>query len=387
MRSAETRIQVDPARDLRFCGDVVLRQHGSATAAQVTPIWRNFVLGQTPAGAVLLVRSVARARRVLLKTLCVADETVVVPANATAGLVEAVKRANGKPRFANLDAHLRLALTAPVAVAWAESVAGLPTTSTEDADLLVVDYADSVPLGPLPPFAADVLLFGLHLTTTADDAGALLVCREADLARRISAQLSPADEPDWARAAWQLQRLHHHLPQQQVHLAQLRHALDEAAGLPGLANDHTLALPFGIAVQIPPECAPSTFYHYACGENTPIQWLPFMRPLHPAAVHDLGASGLATAAQLERWVLAPLGLKSSAETLAQTVLGIVKAAEYLGVRWRTQPQRAAAYAVALQERYGPGHDAYRPTFTITPEAEATVGAVFAEFAPPPCRVI
>ena len=292
---------IDPAHDLVFCGDVVLRQNGSATPAHVTDAWRNFVLGQAEAGAVLIVRSVARARRALLQTLCAPGQTVVLPANATYDLVETVKRTKAKPSFAALDIHLNLALPSPTPVAWAEPVAGLPTGCTGRADMLVIDYADSAPLGRIAELTGDVLLFGLHLAPQPEEAGALLLFRDATLAQAVSARLRAADEPDWARASWQLQRLAYHAPRHQQALAGLQQALDAAAGLPRLPLTNTPTFAQGVAVQIPPESTPSLFYHYAQGENTPVAWLPTLRPLHPAAV----AQGMTTAAHLERWVLAP----------------------------------------------------------------------------------
>ena len=373
---------IDPARDLVFCGDVVLRQNGAATSAHVTAAWRDFVLRQGERGAVLLVRSVARARRALLQTVCPPGTTVLLPANATYDLVETVKRAKVKPRFAALDAHLPLALPSSTPVAWAEPVAGLPTGCTGCADLLVLDYADSAPVGRFAEMTGDVLLFGLHLSAQLEEAGGLLLFRDAGLAQAVSARLRAADEPDWARAAWQLQRLAHHAPRHRQALSELQEALLAAAGLPLLPMTNAPAIAQGVAVQIPPESIPSIFYHYAQGENTPVAWLPYLRPLHPMAA----AQGLTTAAHLARWLLAPLGLHTPADEVAQIVLGIVKAAEYLGVRWRTNPQRAAAYAALLTERYGPDHDAYRPAFATAPASVFEQPEFFDDFAPLACRV-
>lgn len=382
MRGADERLQIDLARDLIFRGDLVFRQQGPATADYVTAAWHNFVYGDRQGGAVLLVRSVARARRALLQSLCAAGERVLLPANATHTLVESVKRAAVPFCFGGLDAHLHLLLPRPVRVAWVEPVAGLPTMWTAPVDYQVIDYADSLPVGSLPSDVGDVLLFGLHLGLAAEEAGALLVFRDATLAQQVCARLGPADEPEWERAAWQLQRLVYYGPRQQEALAQLQHALMVAAGLPLLPVDKAPALAHGVAVQVPPECVPSTFCHYVRSENTPIAWLPTLRPLHPAAA----AMGMATATNLERWLLAPLGLTTTAAELAQTVLGVVKAAEYLGVRWYTAPRRAAAYAALLTARYGPGHDAYRPVFSTPLAAAFELSEFFADFAPLACRV-
>jgi hypothetical protein len=74
--------------------------------------------------------------------------------------------------------------------------------------------------------------------------------------------------------------------------------------------------------------------------------------------------GAATAANLARWLLVPVGPDYTDAEIGHAVLGVVKASEYLGVRWRTDPARAAAYAALLTERYGPDHDAYRPVFEV-----------------------
>lgn len=232
------------------------------------------------------------------------------------------------------------------------------------------------------PLTADVLLFGLHLSHNMAEAGALLVIRDHAVAERLVVLAGSADEPECARAAWQLQRLSAICAQQAQQLSTLQTALATAAGLPMLTPVTPFALAHGVAVQIPAEATPSTFYHYIQGEQTPIIWLPQLRPLHPAAISQAAQ----TAQHLERWLLTPVSPTTPTDLLAQTALGVVKAAEYLGVRWRTNPQRAAAYAALLTARYGPDHDAYRPAFAV-PVATLDDGAeAFAAFAPPACRV-
>jgi hypothetical protein len=124
------------------------------------------------------------------------------------------------------------------------------------------------------------------------------------------------------------------------------------------------ALAHGVAVRVPDECDPATFYSYVRGENTPVRSLPEVRPVHYAAVRDLGPAWRATAEHLARWLIVPVGPDQTPDELAHAILGIVKAADYLGVRWRTAPTRAATYARAMVERYGPEHDAYRPVFEL-----------------------
>ena len=150
------------------------------------------------------------------------------------------------------------------------------------------------------------------------------------------------------------------MAQQQRRLAEVRRGIEEAAGLPTLAVHSAGGLAHGVAVQIPAECDVSTFYAYVRGEHTPVFWLPELRRTHRAAIANCPAS----AAHLARWLLVPVGPDDTDEEIRHAVLGIVKAAEYLGVRWRTDPARAAWYADLMKEMYGPGHDAYRPVFAI-----------------------
>jgi hypothetical protein len=115
---------------------------------------------------------------------------------------------------------------------------------------------------------------------------------------------------------------------------------------------------------VPLESEPSTFYSYLRGENTPARWLPELRPVHYAAVREPGQAWRASAVHLARWLMVPVGPDYSADEVRQAVLGVVKASDYLGVRWRLDPARAASYARAMDERYGPDHDAYRPVFAL-----------------------
>ena len=106
--------------------------------------------------------------------------------------------------------------------------------------------------------------------------------------------------------------------------------------------------------------------------------------LHPDARCQHPIEALATGERLARWLLAPVGPAMSEEEVRHAVLGIVKAADYLGVRWYSDPQRAAWYATLLDERYGPGHDAYRPAFALEPgHLAAPRPAVTASPAPRP----
>ena len=104
----------------------------------------------------------------------------------------------------------------------------------------------------------------------------------------------------------------------------------------------------------------ATFWAYAKAENTPLDWLALRQPIHYRAMPACRSS----AENLLRWLLVPANPDYGEAELRAAVLGVVKAAEYLGVRWRVNPQQAQAYAALMDEMYGPGHDAYRPAFEV-----------------------
>jgi hypothetical protein len=148
---------------------------------------------------------------------------------------------------------------------------------------------------------------------------------------------------------------------QQAVLAETWRGLHEAAGLPliPLTSDGVLA--HHVAVRIPDECDVATFYAYVRAERTPARWLPEVRPIHYAALRMPGRCAV-TASHLARWLLIPVGPDYTDEEIKHAVLGVVKAAEYTGMRWAVDHGRAAEYAAMLDELYGPDHDAYRPLF-------------------------
>jgi hypothetical protein len=153
---------------------------------------------------------------------------------------------------------------------------------------------------------------------------------------------------------------------QTKNLDEVRRGLHEAAGLV-TAQGNRLALATGVAVQIPLESDVATFYAYVEQENTPVRWLPQIQPLHYAALRPDGAPDhRATATNLSRWLYVPVGPDYTFEEIKHGVLGIVKSAEYLGVRWRINPSYAAEYAALMDRTYGRGHDAYRPLFMLDP---------------------
>ena len=97
---------------------------------------------------------------------------------------------------------------------------------------------------------------------------------------------------------------------------------------------------------------------YLRAENTPSKWAPEIRPLHYAAI----ASQRESAEHLARWMLIPASPFLTEKEIRGAVLGVVKTAGYLGVRWYTDMNRAVEYAALMNEMYGEGHDAYRPVF-------------------------
>lgn len=354
------------------------------TAADATEAW-SCSLGGVPT---LLVSDVDRARALVMTAAGVAPgEAVGLPANATDRLLSAVKRAGAVPRFLALGGDLRPRLPggrdAP-RFAWAQPSAGLagpagawPRAADKRhgrsggdgaaAGLRCWDLSEG-----LPPAGAvaetfgsvDVCLWGLHLGDESPRTGALLAFGPGPAARRlrdaVATLLGPEDAPDPAYA----------LARQLAVLAEVRCGLTEAAGLE-LAPEPSLQLAHGVAVRIPDEVDPATFFAYVAMENTPVRWLPLIRPPHHVALTRSHAEGRATAAVLARWLLLPVGPDFSAEESGHTVLGVVKAAEYLGIRFRTDPRRAAEYAATMEERYGRDHDGYRPAFPVPSPALST----------------
>jgi len=249
-----------------------------AEGAEAEPSVPAAVLWSSLVGSdVVLTRSVASARTLLLRTLGVEPgAAVAVPANVQAGLVEALKGHGAQPIFTELDPQLGLAAGAGgPAITWANPAAGLPVCAVTGAGLVILDCADTLPSEPLA--GADALLCGLHLAAAPDargEAGALLAFSDPRLARRAAALRDPADRPDERRAASQARRARVLVAQQQRRLAEVRRGIEEAAGLPMLAMQSAGGLAHGVAVQVPDECDVSTFLAYVRGEHTPVIWLP-----------------------------------------------------------------------------------------------------------------
>ncbi|MXX66599.1 MAG: hypothetical protein F4Z40_06325 [Chloroflexi bacterium] len=308
---------------------------------------------------VVLVRDAYRARRLLHQAAGIQPgEWVGVPANASHDLAESVKHHKAVLRFLDFDAHLRLAPSS-TRFTWTQVVRGLwqPQNATW------LDCADTLP----SPGAAErpaVTLYGLHLPDADDCPGTLLVFGDEALHAEVKALRQPADCPNAAQALAQCERLPELAEHQGANLAEVRRGLREAAGLE-THEPNKLALATAVAVRIPPESDVATFYAYVEQENTPVRWLPQIQPLHYAALGSDGAPDhRETAANLARWLCVPVGPDYTFEEIKHGVLGIVKSAEYLGVRWRANPAYAAEYAALMDRTYGTGHDAYRPLFAL-----------------------
>lgn len=325
----------------------------TVSAEAATQAWSAWCGG----AEVILVCNADRAWRLLLWADEVEHGDVVgVPANATSDLVEAIKHYGAHPRFLGLNAHLGVCPDPTLKVNWAQAVNGLPT---EGAGWL--DYSDSLPIPALPH--AKVAVYGLHLNMDRSKSGALMVFADEHLAKQVKGCLMPQDLPNPSLALAQLARLKGLYPQQQAALQETWTGLSQAAALPMLPLAESGALAQGVAVQIPLESDVATFYTYVQQENTPVQWLPTLRPLHYAAVREVGRHA-ESACHLARWLFVPVGPSYTSEEIKHAVLGIVKASEYLGVRCRTNPSRAREYAALLTQMYGAEHDAYRPVFEV-----------------------
>ena len=329
--------------------------HTEATLETAEAAWSERLGGAW----VVLVRDAYRARRLLHQAAGIQPgEWVGVPANASHELTESVKHHKALPRFLDFDAHLRLAPSS-TRFTWTQVVRGLwqPQNATW------LDCADTLPT----PGAAErpaVTLYGLHLPDADNRPGALLALRDEALHAEVRALRQPSDGPNTTQALAQCERLPELAERQSENLAEVRRGLCEAAGLE-THEPNQLALATGVAVQIPRESDVATFYAYVEQENTPVRSLPQIQPLHYAALRSDGApEHRETAANLARWLCVPVGPDYTFEEIKHGVLGIVKSAEYLGVRWRVNPAHAAEYAALMDRTYGTGHDAYRPLFAL-----------------------
>lgn len=347
-----------------------------ATPAEVLAAWRNY-LGF--AGPLIMVSRPDRARKLLMAALGVANkEPVAIPVNTRRYLSEAVKRSGGKPLFIELDADLEFVPETPgladARVAWAQPVGGMAPPTPLPGKTYLVDHGLTLP-APLDeggaglPGAATV--FGLHLDE--DDSGALIAFSDTVLAEQVAALMTPEDAPDAGRALAQAQRLAgpDGLAARMLWLdAEVRLGMEAGAGLP-MAERADGALPHGLAVRVPDEADLATFISYVRNELVALDWLPEVQPMFYVAYQVTQDPALTrrSAEHLSRWVMSPTGPDFVDDEITHAVLGILKAAEYTGVRWYTNPGRARWYGEMLVEWYGPEHDAYHPAFAIAVPAQ------------------
>jgi len=345
------------------------QRHHNGDADKILRDW-SARMGGRP---VWIARSLREARlQLLLSFGVVTGGTVLLPANATHPLVEIIKQVGAKPLFAALDCNLGIVTGKQCRLAWLQPLFGLPVQDSISAEISILDHGDSVP-GSVPrnvarekDASADIELYGLCLSHNPDRAGALVVFNQQEHYTQFLAENEEVDPSIYQRADEQLQRLYNLAPMQESALDYVWTGVREAAGLPVLPLTTGSALAHGIAVRVPEEGSPSLFWSYASRENTPIQWVPELRPIHYAA----SASRNENIAMLERWFFVPVSPTDDIGAMKQSILGIVKTAEYLGLRWRTDPMRAAQYATKLDELYGPEHDAYRPAFSTPATIDA-----------------
>ena len=334
--------------------------------------WSAYLGGDMP---LLLVRDVDQARRLLMQAAGVApDEPVGLPANCRRAQSEAVKRAGGKPHFLDLSPDLRVAPETPgfdqLRLLWVTPIAGSPANESVDC-MVLVDYSESLPAPGACELAGSgaALLWGLHLGREGERAteGALIAFRDFQLYRSAKALVTADDLPDLDRALAQCERLNgpDGLAARQLRiLDEVRFGMEAGAGLTMKPEAGVCALPRGLAVRIPDEADVATFISYVRNENIVIDWLPEFQPMFYVVYQVTPDRELTfqTAANLARWVISPLGPDFDDEQIVHAVLGILKAAEYTGVRWYTDPERAAWYGNLMLEWYGTTHDAYRPAF-------------------------
>jgi hypothetical protein len=336
--------------------DVLILPEGQRSDPDAAKTLWSSIVGMP---SILLVRSAYQAGKLLLRAANVVQgEAVGLPANATRDLTESVKHHGAQPRFLDLDSDLRLMGDLP-RVTWSQVAGG----ALQGADNWQ-DYSDTLPV----PGArhTGVSIYGLHLDADPAHAGALIVFGDAaaDLYQVAHSLVTPKLLPDLGRAAAQALRLQSIARQQQNKLCEVYAALQDAAALPMLPVSE-VALGHGVWVCVPPEADAATFLAYVEQENTPVRSLTEIQPLHYAAVRPGGAPGyLATGAHLARWLMVPVGPNYAEEEIKHAVLGIVKAADYLGVRWYCDHDYAREYAALMDRMYGEAHDAYRPVFEI-----------------------
>lgn len=345
-----------------------------ATEAEALNAWSDYLGRGVP---ILLVSNIDRARKLLMSAFGVEEgELIGAPANARRALTESIKKNNKNfPLFIELDRDLEFALDTPgldeIRLAWAQPVGGMAPPAPLLGVTLFVDYSYTL---PAPPFSEAQELTGaatvwnLHLSDDKSKSGALIAFNDRDLYWAARELINPDEDlPNFARAVAQVKRLAgpDGIAARQIEqFMAARLGMESAAGIPMMALDGMCSLPFGLAVRVPEEADLSTFISYGRNELVPVWWYSELQPIFYVSyqVTRDRAKTLRTAEHLSRWLISPLGPDFLEEEIVHAVLVMVKAAEYTGVRWYTDPERARWYNDLMLEWYGPTHDAYRMQF-------------------------
>jgi hypothetical protein len=354
---------------------------GGTTESEAIVAWHDYLGRNVP---VLLVKSADRARKLLMGAFGVEEgERVGVPVNCRRALSESVKKTNRNvPHFIELDADLEFSTETPglnaLRLVWAQPVGGMAPPKALPGTTLSVDCSFTLPAPNHDgkPLAGAATVWGLHLSDNARESGALIGFSDVLLYERardlFDAEL---DLPDLDRALAQCKRLDGEdgLAARMLRVYRdARFGMEIGAGMPMLPAEGVCALPFGMAVRVPDEADLPTFISYGRNELVPVEWFPEIQPLFYVALQVTSDRELTrrSADHLSRWLISPLGPDFLDEEVVHAVLVMVKAAEYTGVRWYTDPERARWYNDLMLEWYGPTHDAYRMAFAAPQASEA-----------------
>ncbi len=330
---------------------------------------------------VLIASSVRKARLMLMQALDIGpDTTVRLPVCATRELAHTLDRAG-----AAQSSDIR----EPADVDWRQPTRGFEPVPSDPSPVAVIDCADTLPdpMAKWPDaFDGSVMLFGLHCPAESDQAGALLLfdprsSRSMGLYDRLRALSSAAAPvPGAIRQLRRLQGGGGLANRQQSVLQAVRTGITAAAGL-AVLEPVPGVLPHDVAFEIPSEVDSATFAAYTRAELTPFTTLIDLAPPNYRVIR--GQVRASTLEQFTRIALIPCGPDFTGEEIAHAVLGPVKTADYLGVRWLIDPAQAAWYADEMTRRYGTGHDAYRPVFDLSRVSSQVAGENSIEITPSP----
>ena len=360
--------------DVELIGTPVLSE-AEGTEQEALAAWKAYLGRDLP---LLLVKNVDRARKLLMHAYGVEEgERVGAPVNCRRALSESIKKTNrNTPHFIELDADLEFALDTPgldeFRLHWSQPVGGMPSPQPLAGKTLFVDYSFTA---PAPPFAEQqgltgaATVWGLHLSESKAESGALIAFTDPELYTRALAQFDAAEDlPDLDRALAQCRRLDGEdgLAARVIQVYNdTRFGMEIGAGMPMSSLEGMCALPFGVAVRAPEEADLPSFLSYGRNELVPVDWFPELQPIFYVGFQVTRDMALTrrSAEHLSRWLVSPIGPDFVDDEVVHAVLVMVKAAEYTGVRWYTDPARARWYNDLLTEWYGPAHDAYRMAFS------------------------